>query len=235
MYPDAVVDLIATGLSVSSWVLDVGCGTGRLAAQLQRRELVVLGIDASPKMATQAKLNGVTVEVAPFEPWSPAGRAFDAVTCGQTWHWLEANIRASKAYDVLKAGGKLALVWNIPVLSSDDECHFARTYSDFDASSEDPRNAHTWAEDSPLDSDTFIQELQIAGFMDISTWSVEWPASYTADEWCRLLATESWHLALPKRDFESLIGSVHSMIIKKLRDRVEVAYETRLILAHRRA
>lgn len=29
--------------------------------------------------------------MASFEAWDPAGRAFDAVISGQTWHWVEAQ------------------------------------------------------------------------------------------------------------------------------------------------
>jgi SAM-dependent methyltransferase len=68
-------------------VLDVGCGTGIAARQFQAAGCRVLGVDPDARMAEAARRSGVGVEVAAFEAWEPAGRAFDAVIAGQAWHW----------------------------------------------------------------------------------------------------------------------------------------------------
>jgi SAM-dependent methyltransferase len=48
-------------------VLDVGCGTGRLAAELHERGSRVWGIDPSPEMVAEAKKRGVNAKVARAE------------------------------------------------------------------------------------------------------------------------------------------------------------------------
>src|SRR4051812_2760255 len=49
-------------------VLDLGCGTGQLAAALAEREVArVWGVDASAEMAAVARAAGVDVKVAPAE------------------------------------------------------------------------------------------------------------------------------------------------------------------------
>lgn len=40
-------------------------------------------------MAAFARDRGLPVEVAAFEAWDPAGRAFDAVIAAQSWHWVD--------------------------------------------------------------------------------------------------------------------------------------------------
>ncbi|MFZ0170204.1 MAG: class I SAM-dependent methyltransferase, partial [Acidimicrobiales bacterium] len=70
-------------------VLDVGIGTGIAARQFQAAGCRVLGIEVDARMAEVARRCGLEVEVAAFEAWDPAGRAFDAVISGQTWHWVD--------------------------------------------------------------------------------------------------------------------------------------------------
>ena len=87
-YPDAMVNRIVAA-SPGPDVLDVGCGTGIAARQLQAAGCRVLGVDPDARMADLARRHGVDVEVAAFEAWDPAGRDFDAVVAGQAWHWID--------------------------------------------------------------------------------------------------------------------------------------------------
>src|SRR5437868_443273 len=84
-YPTALIDdLVALRPST---VLDIGCGTGKVAAEFVRRGLSVVGVELDPQMAAVAQAHGVSVEVATFEDWDDAGRRFDLVTAGASWHW----------------------------------------------------------------------------------------------------------------------------------------------------
>ena len=67
--------------------LDVGCGTGKVAVPLMARGLPVLGVEPDALMAEIARWHRVPVEVASFESWEPAGRSYDLVTAGHSWHW----------------------------------------------------------------------------------------------------------------------------------------------------
>ena len=93
-------------------VLDVGVGTGIVARQLQTAGCSVLGVDVDARMAESARQRGVEVEVAAFESWDPAGRTFDAVVAGQTWHWVDPVAGTAKAASVLRPNGRLAVFWN---------------------------------------------------------------------------------------------------------------------------
>jgi ubiquinone/menaquinone biosynthesis C-methylase UbiE len=79
-YPEAMVERIVAA-SPGPDVLDVGCGTGIEARQFQAVDCKVLGVKPDARMADFSRHSGV--EVATFEAWDPAGRAFDAVVAGE--------------------------------------------------------------------------------------------------------------------------------------------------------
>src|SRR5215472_11744782 len=109
--PAALVESIVAA-SPGPGVLDVGCGTGIAARQFQEAGCQVLGVDPDARMADLARRNGLEVEVAAFEAWDPAGRAFDAVVAGQAWHWVDPVAGAAEAAQALRPGGRLAAFWN---------------------------------------------------------------------------------------------------------------------------
>src|SRR5437899_9250287 len=87
-YPEALIQRIVAG-SPGRDVLDVGCGTGIAARQFRAAGCTVLGVEPDARMAAFARGTGIDVEVAKFEDWEAAGRRFDAVVAGQSWHWIE--------------------------------------------------------------------------------------------------------------------------------------------------
>src|SRR4051794_3902031 len=99
-YPDTLIHDLA-GLRPAK-VLDVGCGTGKVAVSLAERGLSVLGVEVDQRMAEVARGHGIEVEVAAFENWAAAGRTFDLITCGDAWHWIDPDHGAAKATEVLE-------------------------------------------------------------------------------------------------------------------------------------
>src|SRR3954454_15699244 len=104
-YPAPLIDRIVT-TAPGRDVLDVGVGTGIAARQLRDAGCTVLGVDVDARMAEVSRSRyGIEAEVAEFEQWDPAGRSFDAVVAGQTWHWVDPAAGAAKAAQVLRPGG----------------------------------------------------------------------------------------------------------------------------------
>ena len=125
-YPDAMVDAIVAA-SPGADVLDVGCGTGIAARQFQALGCRVLGLDPDARMAGLAQRYGVEAEVAKFEDWNPAGRAFDAAIAEARLGWTRVAA-AAKAAQVLRHGGRLALFWNSFRPPADVNEAFAEVY-----------------------------------------------------------------------------------------------------------
>jgi trans-aconitate methyltransferase len=107
----------AYGADVLQWlaplegehILDVGCGTGALAAQIAESGAQVSGIDASADMIAAAKLaypnlNFEVMDAAHL----PFKNDFDAVFSNATFHWIENQEGLIKGiYKSLKSGGRL--------------------------------------------------------------------------------------------------------------------------------
>jgi SAM-dependent methyltransferase len=114
-YPDALMAaVVGAGADTPVRdVLDVGCGTGIAARQLQAAGCIVLGVEPDARMAAFARDRGLPVEVATFEAWDAAGRTFDAVVAAQSWHWVDPAVGAAKAAGVLRPGGRLAIFGHV--------------------------------------------------------------------------------------------------------------------------
>jgi len=90
-------------------ILDVGCGTGQLAAQIGGSGARVLGIDASPAMVEQARNNfpELRFEACDVRRMAYEGE-FDAVFSNAALHWVQPAAEAVAAIArALKPGGRL--------------------------------------------------------------------------------------------------------------------------------
>lgn len=165
-------------------VLDVGTGTGIVARQLTEAGCRVLGLDVDARMAAYARGAGLDVEVAPFEEWDPAGRRFDTVVAGQTWHWIDPVAGPAKAAGVLRPGGRLAVFWNVsrpaPEVARVLESAFR------DALPDAPLNPWSGAALGGYTAivDKTADGIRAAGaFGEPEEWRYEWECTYTRDAW----------------------------------------------------
>jgi SAM-dependent methyltransferase len=204
-YPDAMVDRIVAA-SPGPDVLDVGCGTGIAARQFQAAGCSVLGVDVDARMADLARRRGLEVEVAAFEAWDPAGRAFDAVVSGQSWHWVDPVAGAAKAAEALWPGGRHAVFWNAAQPPPDVAEAFAAVYRR--VMPDLPFNP--WARPvldaySVLCTKAADAIREVGGFGDPEQWRFEWEWSYNRDDWLDQLPTVGGHTRLPSAHLEELL------------------------------
>jgi SAM-dependent methyltransferase len=194
-YPDALVERIA---AAGHRVLDVGCGTGIEARQLQAAGCTVLGVEPDVRMAEVARRRGLDVEVARIEEWDPAGREFDAVAAGQSWHWVDPVAGAAKAARALRPGGLLTAFWHV--------------YEPPPAVAEALAGAYrTVVPDSPFrlgqapataPYETMMTTAadgfaRAGGFGAAERWRFEEERTYTSAQWVDLIATTGGLTRLP--------------------------------------
>ncbi|MFF9103686.1 class I SAM-dependent methyltransferase [Streptomyces rubrogriseus] len=189
-YPDALVTRVATG-SPGPDVLDVGCGTGIAARQFQAAGCAVLGVEPDARMAAFARDRGLPVEVAAFEAWEPAGRAFDAVIAAQSWHWVDPAAGAVKAAQVLRPDGRLAIFGHVYEPPAEVAEPFAAAYRR--AAPESPFSAQPARRPLEMYQAGYAQiadRIRESGrFHEPEQWRFDWERSYTRDEWLELLPT----------------------------------------------
>ena len=184
--PHALVDDLVARRPVD--VLDVGCGTGKVAVDLAGRGMRVLGVEIDQRMADLARGHGVPVEVAEFESWDATGRRFDLITCADAWHWIDPVRGSEKAAAVLRPGGTLALFWSYYLLEDNLAALFQRIYNEHAPQARTHSYEPRQAQGEPFQP--------IAAFGPIETRTYRWDATVNATDWVGLLGTFSDHRAL---------------------------------------
>ncbi|MGW0735417.1 class I SAM-dependent methyltransferase [Streptomyces sp. NPDC002851] len=217
-YPDALIKrIIATSRGPDAPdmpddrrdvldVLDVGCGTGIAARQFQAAGCRVLGVDVDARMAEFARAHGVDAEVGAFESWDPAGRTFDAIVSGQTWHWIEPVAGAAAAARVVRPGGRFAAFWNVFRPAAD----VAEVFSAVHRRILPDAPLNPWAV-PPLDAygsilDKAADGIRATGaFAEPEEWRFDWERAYTRDEWLDQLPTNGLAGVLPPDRLAAII------------------------------
>jgi ubiquinone/menaquinone biosynthesis C-methylase UbiE len=104
------------GVTAGDRVLDVGCGTGRLARWIAERVGArgkVVGLDPLPERIAIARANaaGISFEVGKAEELGAfADASFDAVCLSAVFHWVEDKPRALREIRrVLRPGGRMGV------------------------------------------------------------------------------------------------------------------------------
>src|ERR1051326_411335 len=89
-------------------ILDMGCGTGHLTAQIAAAGAAVLGVDSSPDMIGQARQNypNLKFQLADARAFK-AAEPFDAAFSNAALHWIrEARDAVRSVHGALKPGGR---------------------------------------------------------------------------------------------------------------------------------
>lgn len=212
-YPQALVDRIVAA-SPGPDVLDVGCGTGIVARQFAAAGSRVLGVEVDARMADLARRCGLDVEVAPFEDWDPAGRSFDAVVSGQTWHWVDPIAGPAKAAQSLRPHGLLALFWNAGQPSPELTEAFTDVYRRVIPDSIAVRQ---WAVPAAEGYTALCAQVaagirEVGAFTDPEQWRFDWEQPYTRDEWLDQLATQGAFTRLPQTKLDEVLAGVATAI-----------------------
>lgn len=208
-YPEALMKRIS-----APEILDVGCGTGIEARQLQAAGCSVLGVEPDLRMAEFARGSGVPVEVATFEAWQPDGRRFDAVVAGQSWHWVDPAAGPAKAARVLRPGGRLAIFAHVieapgPVGRAFAEA-FSRVVPDAPFTLQGTRSALDVYQAGFAKVAADIRDA--GGFAEPEQWRFDWTQEYTRDEWLDLLPTTGGLTRLPADKVAEILDAVGAAI-----------------------
>jgi SAM-dependent methyltransferase len=211
-YPQDLVDRIITA-SPGRDILDVGIGTGVSARPFQAAGCMVLGVEVDARMAEFARKHGFDVEVAKFEDWDPAGRTFDAIIAGMTWHWIDPAAGAKKAAELLRPDGRLAVFGNIGQPPPDLASAFSEVYqrvlpgTPYARAPSDPLAAY-----GQLFTKTANEIQQVGAFSEPERWQFDWEQHYTKDQWLEQVPTFGGHSQFPPATIDELLAGIGATI-----------------------
>lgn len=219
-YPKGAIEHIES-LVEAHRALEVGAGTGKATVDVARNDLRLICLEPSPEMAeilASKRLPGVEVVVAAFEDWEGDDGSVDLIYAAQAWHWVDPDTAYDRALRLLRPGGALALMWNVP----------QDRYGMFDAVYEEHAPDLLVEHDERIrkrDSTTWLDDMALAGFHGTNHYSHDWSDMLDAAGARALYSTYSDHMALPDAQRKGLLDGLAGEVERR-GGRVEVAYRT---------
>jgi SAM-dependent methyltransferase len=210
-------------------VLDVGAGTGIVSEQLLARGLNALAVEPDPRMAEIARGKGIPIEIDTFETWDPAGRHFDLVVFGQSFHWVNPDVALPKVRRLLSTGGRLALMWNRLSPTHPTHSDLAEIYRDYMDPSTPLFGSSPSLVDTEPSTERMITSITASGFT-VEERTYPRRVHYSTEEWLDLAFTYSSHLVLAIDKASELRARLADRIGQ---EGVAVGGDTLLILATR--
>ena len=174
----------------------------------------MLGVDPDERMAEYARQRGLEVEIAKFEEWDPGGRTFDLVIAGQTWHWVDPVLGASKGAAVLRPRGRIALFWNVMSFPPDFAKGFSAVYQRVLPEFPFFQSGATGgaASYAPLFDKAIAGIRQTGAFDEPEQWHFDWERSHTRDEWLDTIPTFGGHSQIPPEKLAELLTGIGDVI-----------------------
>ncbi len=200
-YPTEIIDLLAelAGLTSSSRILEIGCGTGKATALIARRGFAIHCIDPGETLISIARANcrpwpRVSFSVGRFEDAVLTPAAFDLVYSAQAFHWIDKGIRWKKCHQVLSPGGSIALLYNYSPLPADG------TEKELVEAIHEGSGGAMVVSDHEGSITAWTDELAGTGlYVDIVVRRHRWVRRYETERYIHLLETYSDYHALEPR------------------------------------
>jgi SAM-dependent methyltransferase len=245
-YPAEVYTVLeeVTGLGPGTRVLEVGPGGGQATAELLARGADVTAVEISEPLAASVRERfaneSFRVIVSAFEDAEVEG-PFDLVASATAFHWVPPETGHAKAGSLLRAGGWLALWWNIwgdP--EGNDPFHLAiQPLLQAKAPQLLVTETSGWA---PKDSRPYairteerVAEFHAAGcFGPVRIETLAWTGRHTAEQIRALFASFSPWLALDEPLRTEILDDLQQIAEDQFGGVVERPYLTAIYLAERR-
>jgi SAM-dependent methyltransferase len=154
-YPPALIEkaLSPASLGAGAWVVEIGCGTGKLTRDLVERGLRVEAIEPDADLIAVARRilpeGSVRFHDSTLEEIELAG-SYPAVFAATSFHWIDPAVGWQKVAGMLEPGGLFALVSHVGGLRDDVDRELLRVWDEVV-----PESVERW---QPVDDETLWRE-----------------------------------------------------------------------------
>jgi SAM-dependent methyltransferase len=235
-YPDAFVDDVCrrARLTPGARILEIGCGPAIATTRFAERGYAMVCLEPGARLAELARERlarhpDVSVVTSTFEAWPGSAERFDLVLAAQSFHWVDEAVRFSKAAALLRPGGRLAIIANLPQRG---ESAVWKQLDDVYARFAGAFAAHAQASGTATRArlDALLGEAPEFGAVEIVRHP--WTARYDTAGYLELMETQSDHRMLPADTRKQLLAGV-AEALGAHGGCIDVEYEARLLLAER--
>jgi len=235
--PEALIEEIIkeTKLNTDSKLLEIGPGTGQATIQLAKRGFKITAVEIGNNLAEilRAKLKNfpdANVITGAFEETVLPSGYFDLVYAATSFHWLKPESKFVKPHQILKPNGYLAIIKGQQILEGEKDEFFDATQSIYTkywkSDPENPFRLKKLDDVEPAELDTNLFELTYFKCFPVTI-------SYSADEFCDLLFTDSEKIALPREKRIKFVNEIWRLIYNKFDNKIKRSYANSLTIARK--
>ncbi len=119
-YAQELIDFLYHNYNLNSQsiIADIGAGTGKLTKQLLQKGSRLIAVepnDAMRSIAQQALQDYDTIQIVNGTDVATtlSDQSIDVITVAQAFHWFDAALFQKECARILKANGKVFLIWNM--------------------------------------------------------------------------------------------------------------------------
>ncbi|WP_346290493.1 class I SAM-dependent methyltransferase [Sphaerothrix gracilis] len=209
-------------LSLGDCLLELGCGPGTATTDFAQLGLRLVCLEPSRSTYALACQNcqpypAVSIINTTFEEWPLPAARFDAVLAANAFHWISADVRHAKAFDALKPGKSLVLLWNIaPQLEKRSFQAIAPILRNYEPGLAERESIATHLNNmgefgKAAIGSGYFHNLQ-------SEWQI-WQTAYSVEDYLLLLSTLSPYIALPDEQRQALFADL-KVALEAISDRL---------------
>jgi SAM-dependent methyltransferase len=224
-----------TRLNTDSNLLEIGPGTGQATIPLAKRGFNIKTVEIGNNLAEilKAKMKnypGVNVITGAFEDTELPSGYFALVYAATSFHWLKPESKFAKPHQILKPNGYLSIINGQQISEGEKDEFFDATRPIYDkywkSDPDNPFRLKKLSEVKPEEIDINLFETTYFKCFPVTI-------SYSADEFCDLLFTDSEKIALHREKRIKFVNEIWRLIYNKFNNKIKRSYANSLTIARK--